>query len=196
MSPVVIAACDCSLALMAAAESSSAWSFGWQAVAAMATAAAAVAAAVSAYAGLRASRAAEHVSRDALRALAIGLRPSVLVEVWSGGGHDPEQVIVSNRSTFDAVKLDAEILLRDGRRFHEQRERLRPLMSATATSASGDLWAINLGPPETPGPQSPNRVRRVTIRYSDARLIARREFVEEHLDDGLFTRTDEEISGP
>jgi hypothetical protein len=163
------------------------WALAVQTAAACFTAAAAVAAWVSALASRR-------TSRDALAALAVGIRPDLRLDALRGGDPPRDELIVRNDGEWDALNVDVDILLRDGRTISDGRGTLRPLVTRTG-EPTGDLFTIDLGRPEEPAPS--DRFRRVIVTFTDSRRIATYRLEEEHLDvEPFLRRTETQIAGP
>lgn len=172
----------------------------WQVVSAVGAAAGAIAAAVGAGAAWRAANASRATSRDALEALAVGIRPRLDVDfagVVRADG-DQEQLAgdlvaeVSNISEWPATDLSLEVGFRDGRIVREQTERLAAPTGDREGSLSGE-WrvAIRPGAPIDRAPQF------AVLRYSDDRRIARYEvnvafFFNEQDSRGNAVQTDDQ----
>jgi len=97
----------------------------WEAVGGLGAAVGGVAAAVSAVAAWRAANASHATSRDALEALAVGIRPRLQVgfrQAWEGDSSFHARVV--NPSEWAATDLEMEVLLASGERMTAQRARL------------------------------------------------------------------------
>ena len=161
----------------------------WEVVGALGAAAGAIAAAVGAVAAWRAASASRATSRDALEALAVGIRPRVSVGVQQLPRQPgcpmpgPTRLVVRVVAVgeWPARDLDLEATFGDGERFRDRREHL---------DAGGD--PMNTREPQLAGP-APRRRRgngrprqatvidwpehlAVTLRYSDSRDVARYEY--------------------
>jgi hypothetical protein len=154
------------------------WSLLPQSVAAVATTAAAIAAWKSATASRR-------TSQDALAALAVSLRPRLWIDVWG------DYVSVENRSEWDALKVDVDVLMIDGSHLREAQERLKP-MTTREGQRTDERIVVLFDPGPVPRTQ---RVEKVTVRYSDSRQIARYELVRTY-GSAPSAITDDQISGP
>lgn len=149
----------------------------WQVVSSIAAAVGAVAAAVGAIAAWRAASASRATSRDALEALAVGIRPGLKVRfttILSDAG--PQRaVIVQNDSEWPATDLDFELRFRDGRSISDHVERLDPVKGNHAPTDDGQ-WSVLLGlAGEARIPSLEEVAKSAVLRYSDDRRIARYE---------------------
>lgn len=157
-----------------------AWRYGsfviagidWEAVGGVGAAVGGAAAAVSAVAAWRAANASHATSRDALEALAVGIRPRLQVGFGQPVEGDPSfYARVVNPSEWAATDLQVEVLLGSGERITGQRERL---------DAGGDgmrreepQWMVKIG--ELSTDEWMADLQRVLINFSDGRGIARYE---------------------
>lgn len=166
---------------------------------AAATAAGGVGAAIGASAAWLAARASRRTSRDALAALAVGLRPSVSADVTRYVGGEPLEARLVARvhntvSEFDALEVQVEVLLRSGETIRGATERLGP------SNRSFELTLIR----DAPDVIIQNLVDRMTVRYWDARHIARYELEHVYftavMEDGTtlhdWRERHEQVDGP
>lgn len=187
---------------------------GPEGVAAGAGVASAIAGAVSALSSWRAATASRRTSRDALEALAVGLRPKVQAQVAIVNyGTNPEgtetatRVVatVKNLSDHEAADIEVEARLRDGSVLKGETGWLRPSRFRT-WEHHDDANDIRI--PLLDG-GFPAEVERTSVRFSDSRRLARyereeRHMVERHGPDehgisgaGMWTEVREErIGGP
>lgn len=160
----------------------------WEVVGALGAAVGAIAAAVGAVAAWRAASASRATSRDALEALAVGIRPRVSVGIQQLPRQPgdpmpgPTRLVVRvvAAGEWPARDLDLEATLSDGQHFRDRREHL---------DAGGDPmytrephWLVMLRdvtqewpPPPGDGIDWPEHLA-VTLHYSDSRDVARYEY--------------------
>lgn len=149
----------------------------WEAVSALAAAGGAIAAAVGSVAAWRAASASRATSRDALEALAVGIRPQLVIDFdgvarANADGEPPPGALVaevSSISDWAATDLRLEVRFRDGRLVHRTTERLAP--SSVGTGVEGRAWTVAIDPGE-PADRAPESA---ALRFSDERRIARYE---------------------
>jgi hypothetical protein len=139
---------------------------------ATATVVAAVAAALGAGAAWRSARASVATSRDAMEALALGIRPRL--EALAGTLPPKYFVIVRNPSDFDATDIDVEVVRRDGQVFRTTSERLAA--GHGRPPGETDFLRAEAGPePKGIMGTEEEAFERIVVRYSDGRGIARYE---------------------
>jgi len=154
----------------------------WEVLGAAGTAVGAIAAAVGAIAAWRAASASRATSRDALEALAVGIRPRLRVQfphVHRGDAQGqplPAQIVawVQNVSEWPARDLAFELRFRDGRVVRDLAERLEPAKGVEPFHG-GAHWEVVLVPGEPGGPSLEQAGESAVLRYSDERHIARYE---------------------
>lgn len=158
----------------------------WVVVAALGSAGGGVAGAVAAVAAWRSAKASRATSRDALDALAVGIRPALSVRTQAGVVDDKPSgevwLTIANESlgSWAASHLLLEVRYRDGQIDRHERERMSP-------PGPGDReppWHVPMrkGEPSAEPANASNvygdtreRVERVVLTYSDERGIARYE---------------------
>ena len=165
------------------------WALIPQSVAALATTAAAVAAWKSALASKR-------TSQEALRALGVGIRPKMQVEVLRGGGEPAmDSVVVTNVSEWDALDVEVKVQLRNGATTRERSPRLMPLILRDGRM-TGDRMDVDFGAAGEEG-SAEDRLRAVIVRFWDGRRICRYEQRNLYFPEGVgFDRVEEQIEGP
>jgi hypothetical protein len=148
----------------------------WEVVSAVGTAAGAIAAAVGAFAAWRAASASRATSRDALEALAVGIRPALEVRFVvlgnTTGSH--HAAIVDNVSEWPATHLVFDMRFRDGHAISERAERLDPARGDGQAPNDG-RWTPVLAPAEPRTTFFAEIADSAVLRYSDDRGIARYE---------------------
>ncbi len=164
------------------------WSLIPQSVAAVATSAAAGAA-------WRSARASQRTSQDAQRALAVGIAPMLTIEALRWGEPERDQLVVENRSEWDALSVEVEVVLKSGQQFREHAERLRPLILRDG-NPTGERVLVDLGEADTRFPTAHDNLASVAVRFWDERRIRRYELAETYPGDPPLTRRLEHIEGP
>lgn len=147
-----------------------------QAMVATATVVAAIAAALGAGAAWRSARASVATSRDAMEALALGIRPRLeAAPTHLMAGTLPPQyfVMVRNPSDFDATDIDVEVVRRDGQVFRTTSERLAA--GHGRPPGETDFLRAEAGPEPKGIMGTKETFERIVVRYSDGRGIARYE---------------------
>ena len=160
----------------------------WVVVAALGAGVGGVAGAVAAVAAWRSANASRATSRDALDALAVGIRPVLSVRTQGDVVDDKPTgkvwLTIANESLpwrgWAASDLVLEIRYRDGHVDRHERERMNP----PGTDGALDFWWVPIGNGE-PSAEPANvsniygdtreRVECVVLTYSDERGIARYE---------------------
>ena len=141
----------------------------WELVASVGTALGGLAAAASAFFSWQASKASVVTSRDALEALAVGIRPRP--SYWFPVETDPtgtrQLAMINNLGEWPATQLEFEARFRDGRVIRDRAERLAPV------DRGGEDWKVVLEDP--PAGTVEEKVDFAILRYSDDRGIARYE---------------------
>lgn len=152
----------------------------WEVVSSIGAAVGAGAGAVGATAAWRAATASRATSRDALEALAVGIRPRLKAEfgvLHRGDEHGQPTgaqlaAWVTNEAEWAATDVTLDVEFRDGRHVGERTERLdaHPRVDPTPHA---EQWTVTLG--EVPaGAQSiHSHGKEAILRYSDERGIAR-----------------------
>ena len=159
----------------------------WVVVAALGAAVGAVAGAVAAVAAWRSANASRATSRDALDALAVGIRPALSVRTQGDVVDDKPTgkvwLTIANESLLHgwaASNLVLEIRYRDGHVDRYERERMNP----PGPDSGLDLWRVPIrnGEPSAERANESNiygdtreRVECVVLTYSDERGVARYE---------------------
>lgn len=168
-----------------AAENGAQW---WEFVGAFGAALGAIAAAVGAIAAWRAASASRATSRDALEALAVGIRPRLIIET----GEEPREEGAPMRGSptrlyacvvavgeWPAADLEFIATFGDGRRVLDRLERLESYadpMGGQDEQGFAPLRDVTADwpPPMREADDWPERVT-ITVRFSDTRGIARYE---------------------
>jgi len=157
---------------------------GWEIAAAVGTCIGGLAAGVSAVFSFLSARASRATSRDALEALAVGIRPHLRVSTsltdTDAGPGTGIAVAVRNESSWPATDLRLEVRYRDGHVTKDSRERIDPGAHPTH---GYDVWTVPVKGVRVAGPQAPNPysgdtvdvVASAVLTYSDERGIARYE---------------------
>ena len=143
----------------------------WEVVSAVGAALGALAAAVGAIAAWRAASASRATSRDALEALAVGIRPRLRVSVADEYPAAKRIATVENVSEWPARDLVFELRLRDGTVQREESEQLDPVKGLRG----GTQWFVVLEGSSPGGPSLEASAKSIVVRYSDDRRIARYE---------------------
>lgn len=154
----------------------------WTAIVGAATST--VMAVVAVWSALRATRSSEAAARDASRALAMLMFPRLLHNVWhqvvdADDKTTPANVwhlVAWNASGWDAVDVEAEVRLLDGRRFSGKAARLTPSPSGvTAPSREDDQLVVDI--PGMPNDTNAGygRIAETVVRWGDPQGIARWE---------------------
>ena len=136
----------------------------------------ALAAAAGAIGAWRAASASRATSRDALEALAVGIRPTLEVRfttVLSNAGTH-RTAIVANVGDWAAADLAFELRFRDRSSVSDRIERLAPAKGRRQPPSDGE-WPVVLAPAGEPSPTIEELAESAVLRYSDDRRIARYE---------------------
>lgn len=144
----------------------------WGAVGGLGAAVGGLAAAASAVAAWRAANASHATSRDALEALAVGIRPRLQLgfrQPWGGDSSFHARVV--NPSEWPATDLTIEVLLSSGVRITAKRARLDP--GGDAMGNDEPHWIVKVG--ELRKEEWMGDLRHVLVNFSDERGIARYE---------------------
>lgn len=161
-------------------------------VGALSAAVAAVAGALGALAAWRSASASAATSKDALEALALGIRPKLTgnyAHLQEGGRPPRVGFMIRNTSRFDARDVDVDVLRRDGQTVRSHCELIRANESP-GDPPSSEWFVAEVG---TVGvhTNADEFLHTVTLTYSDGREIARwqkrYEWTETH-GDGVVTR--------
>ena len=157
----------------------------WEAVAAVAGLLSAIAAAVSATNSWRAASASQQTSRNAMEALAVGLRPKVQARVSPVVyGTNPQGTQVAHRleawvknfSDHEAVDIEVEARGLDGTALTAHAAQVRP--SSFRTWKNRDE-TNDLRPTLAEGDAQPN-IERLVVRFWDAKKLAQYEREERY----------------
>lgn len=147
-------------------------SIQWEAVGAIGAAVGGIGAAIGAAAAWRAASASLAASRDALEALAVGIRPHLNIgfrQPWEGDQRFHVRVVAV--SEWPAAKLSVEIVLSSGERVHGAANRLEP--GGDVMGNSGPHWVIPVAHLSKDNWMA--EIKHVVVACSDSREIARYE---------------------
>jgi hypothetical protein len=157
-------------------------SIDWTAVAGIGSGVGGIGAAVGAVAAWRAASASQSTSRDALEALAVGIRPTLRVQfanVTRGDGQGLPRTSqhvawIINESEWAAADVTFEMQFRDGRVARSDNERLAPSKDVEPMKGGEHLEIVLAEAPEG-GVSFQGQAESAMLRYSDQRRIARYE---------------------
>jgi hypothetical protein len=151
----------------------------WEVIAAVGTMLGGVGAAVGAVFAAIAARSSRATSKDALEALAVGIRPRPGYYFSPKSDSTGTRVLaaVDNPSEWPASDLTFEFRFRDGRVVHDSAERLPP--------GGDEEWSVVLLDSPPPNMDLEREADYAVLRYSDDRGIARYEQRTVFTDAGL-----------
>jgi hypothetical protein len=159
--------------------------------------ASALAGIVGAVVSVRSASASKSSSRAAREAHAIAIKPQLRADAFGTVGPTREGwknvVVVTNNAQWNALDVDVEIHLRDGRDVKKTSAVLRPILTAGGAPTT-ESFEVEYGEVALSKSQDENPVERVFVRYWDAQRIRRYE-LRTFFSVGGFRREEEQIEG-